>query len=269
MLIDDPASTQDQTQVPAGETVQQPQADDVPEKYKGKSVKDIISMHENAERELGRSRNEIGTQRRLLDEVLGLRRATAQSSPPAPVVPVSTQQLIENPEETITQVATRVADQRVGQQGERLAHLESLVQTDNLRKKHGSYEDVLMSPDFQDWARKSPYRIGLITKAAQGSFEASDEVLSLYSEITEARKPATATTTTQTKDPNLDAARAAATVKSGGSGVNRVVDTSGQGKQRFSRKVLAQMYTNEPHRYAELADSGVLEQAYADKRIDP
>ena len=42
--------------------------DDIPEKYKGKSVKDIVRMHQEAERAIGKQGSEVGELRRIVDD---------------------------------------------------------------------------------------------------------------------------------------------------------------------------------------------------------
>lgn len=232
----------------------------LPDKYRGKSVQDVIAMHQNAESELGRSRNEIGTSRRVIDELLGLRnsnRAPEKSAQAAE--PVTPHQLAENPEGTIVQVAKRVADERFADSGERLAALESRLQVEDLTRKHGNFRETLEQPDFQEWLRGSPYRIGLIQKAAAGDYTAGDEILSLYKEV----RPKADTVVD--KGDKLSEAKQQATAKSGGSGANKVV--GGEGKKVYSRTELARLYIDNPTEYNRLSDSGELATAYSEKRV--
>ena len=43
-----------------------PQEDDIPDKYKGKSTAEIVRMHQEAEKLLGRQSSEVGELRQLL-----------------------------------------------------------------------------------------------------------------------------------------------------------------------------------------------------------
>ena len=47
---------------------QQEEVDDIPDKYKGKSVKDIVRMHQEAEKLAGRHSSEIGELRKIVDD---------------------------------------------------------------------------------------------------------------------------------------------------------------------------------------------------------
>jgi hypothetical protein len=40
---------------------------DIPDKYQGKSIKDIVQMHQEAEKLLGRQSSEVGELRRIVD----------------------------------------------------------------------------------------------------------------------------------------------------------------------------------------------------------
>ena len=45
-------------------------ASEIPEKYKGKNLEDIVRMHQEAEKLIGRQAQEVGEVRRLADELL-------------------------------------------------------------------------------------------------------------------------------------------------------------------------------------------------------
>ena len=50
---------------PEEEPVEEDTEEDIPEKYKGKSVKDIVRMHQEAERAIGKQGSEVGELRRI------------------------------------------------------------------------------------------------------------------------------------------------------------------------------------------------------------
>ena len=55
-------------------------ADDLPEKYRGKSIKDIVEMHQNLERAYGRHNNELGELRHSKQRSGSIRNQTILSS---------------------------------------------------------------------------------------------------------------------------------------------------------------------------------------------
>ena len=58
---------------------EQPLEAELPDKFKGKSVEDIVSSYENLEKELGRKGQEIGELRKLTDGILQQQLTTKQS----------------------------------------------------------------------------------------------------------------------------------------------------------------------------------------------
>jgi len=65
--IEDMEADQAQTKSPEPEAKPE---DDLPEKYKGKSVKDIIAMHQEAEKLIGKQGSEVGELRRVVDDFI-------------------------------------------------------------------------------------------------------------------------------------------------------------------------------------------------------
>ena len=47
---------------------EQPTEEDIPDKYRGKSAADLVRMHQEAERMLGRQSGEVGELRKVVDE---------------------------------------------------------------------------------------------------------------------------------------------------------------------------------------------------------
>ncbi len=155
MPLVDPVSPTDDVETQLGnETpdtqVNQSKPDDgVPEKFRGKSIADVVASYQSLESELGRARNEIGTSRRVLDELLNLRRIGEEKSRPE-AKPVTAHELAENPEETITNVAQRVADERVRQSDQRLFELETSSVCRN--SKRSIPDSVTLSRARNSWS---------------------------------------------------------------------------------------------------------------------
>ena len=53
--------------------------DDIPEQYRGKSLKEVVQMHQEVEKVMSRHSNEVGELRKIVDEYI-----TAQTPSPAP-----------------------------------------------------------------------------------------------------------------------------------------------------------------------------------------
>jgi hypothetical protein len=63
------------------EEVEQPQAEEqsLPDKYQGKSLEEVVQMHQEAEKLLGRQSSEVGELRRVVDDYI-----SSQQQPTAP-----------------------------------------------------------------------------------------------------------------------------------------------------------------------------------------
>ena len=64
--VDQAEDFESQEEVAQEETVQEEEA--LPEKYQGKSLKDLVDMHQNAEKLLGQQGSEVGELRKLVDD---------------------------------------------------------------------------------------------------------------------------------------------------------------------------------------------------------
>ena len=261
-LIVEPASEGNAPEPQVTAPVQAPE-DDLPEKYRGKSIKDIVEMHRHAESELGRKNNEIGSIRKLADELIGIRRIEAEAANTAnKPKPITADQLIDNPEETILQVARREATERTKELADRLGATEAELALARFEKKHPDYQRVMVDPDFGKWVESSPYRQQLALKAGQnGDLLAGDELFSLYAEqrlsrqdSPEAEKP----------DTGIAAAKKAGLARSGGSTAGKVVPSAGD-KPIFKRSDLMEMRIKNPDEFDRLQPQ-ILE-AYREKRV--
>lgn len=159
----------------------------LPEKFKGKSLDEVASSYSHLESELGRSRNEIGQLRRLTDELLGLRNAGARATQTTPErKPITADTLLEQPEEAIRTVAAAEAQARTKDLEARIARSETAEAVRAFEAKYPDYQSTMNDPSFVQWIQKSPFRQRMAVAAAQGSFDAADELFGLYKEVSTA-----------------------------------------------------------------------------------
>lgn len=257
---------QDQVQQdnPEGEQPAEPQEPEIPEKYRGKSVQEIIDMHVNAERELGRARNEVGTVRRLADELLGINRAQFESrreDKPEPRPKLTTDSLFEDPDRAITEVVSREAEERTRELNERLARSEAALALTAFEKKHPTFRQTMEDDAFIAWVQQSPYRMRLAQGAVHNDYVAADELFSLYEEVKgQPSAPAAAPAPS-----GAERARRDTLARPGGSPSAGVGGTS-QGKKIWSRTELIEMRIKDPQKFDALYESEILP-AYAEKRV--
>lgn len=232
--------------------------DDIPEKFRGKSMKDLVDAYKNLETELGRKNNEVGMIRKLADELIGVRaieRQTAQENQPKPT-PLTADKLLSDPEDAILGV---VREKALGQQEElasKVASLEERLLTDAFEKKHPGFQQTMVSQEFGSWLQKSDYRRRLGYRASQGDFEAADELFGLYEEYS-AAKPAA-------PEKTAPSARQSTLARSGGSSAGGVIP-SADGKKTFTRAELMDMRINRPEEFDQRQDEILA--AYREKRV--
>lgn len=250
------------TQPAAAEPVQaQSPEDDIPEKYRGKSLQDIIEMHRNAESALGRAHNEVGQVRRLADELLGINRAATarpESQTEPARKPITPDDILSDPERAVVSVAKEAADQRVNASEERLARMEYELTLARFEQKHPGFRDTMDDQGFQEWVKKSPLRQRMAYAATQGDFAAADELFSLYGESGPSSGERSEQPTQQ------DAARKATLARSGGSTASRASGNQ-SGKPVWSREKLLEMRLNNPDEFERLQPQILA--AYAEKRV--
>jgi hypothetical protein len=220
----------------------------IPDKFKGKSLEEVVAAYQELESTKGRLANEVGQLRRLTDTALGFARESraAPVNQPAQKPTTTTEDLLADPTKAVTELAKHEANERVAATEQRQANLEAQLNLERFARKHPDFESTMHSPEFQGWLQKSAYRQGLAMKAASNDFDAADELFGLYQE---SGTTAPAKETKETPDPSK-AARQATLVKRGGSsaaGVGANGDTS-KGKI-YSRSELVDMRINKPEEF--------------------
>jgi hypothetical protein len=191
---------------------------DLPEKYRGKSAKEIADWHRSLETEKGRMANELGQLRKTVDELLAASfRATNPDTKPSKKKrdPVTSDKLLTDPEAAITETAKDAVKDDMEATSDRVSKLEfDAAQRDFLRDFPDA-QTRMADQSFVDWVKASPYRLSLAAQAHQGSFLAARELFGIHNEIRDAQKAAKPE---ETKKPDpKDVANAASTVKPSGS----------------------------------------------------
>lgn len=154
--------------------------EDVPEKYKGKSLAEIAKMHEEAEKLIGRQANEVGELRKLTDEILKQQLANTQPKQEEQSTEVD---FWSDPDTYLNKKLENHPDILAAKQAQMQMKRQQASET--LHKKHPDMLEVVQSKDFQDWVAASKVRTQLYVAAdAQFDTDAADELLSTFKAIT-------------------------------------------------------------------------------------
>lgn len=226
--------------------------DEVPEKYKGKSLAEIAKMHEEAEKLIGRQANEVGELRKLTDEILKQQLANSQPKQQQEAPEVD---FWSDPDQYLNKKLENHPDILAARQAQmQMRHQQA---SETLHKKHPDMLEVVQSKDFQDWVASSKVRTQLYVAAdTQYDTEAADELLSTFKALTgkkaeEGQQQAKELTASRQKQLK------AATVDAGGGN-----ETS---RKVYRRADLIRLRMQDPARYEALADEIML--AYQEGRV--
>ena len=200
---------------------------EIPEKYKGKSLDDLINMHVNVEKVMRRQGNELGQLRGTVDAqsrlIESLKVAPAAPSQVKPPEPLTAERLLNDPEKALN----TVLEPQVQAQNTRLDRMEMTLARQDFEKQYPSYMQDVNDSDFQEWVLGSKTRSKLLVKLHQGyDYESGKELWELWSEHKNATKAAEAA--------RQGKIQAATTIK-GGSGDQPI------GKPTYSRAKLAEL----------------------------
>ena len=262
VVVEEPKETPEQTQefssiveeAPSGEQPQEVAGEtpELPDKFKGKSMEDIVSSYENLEKELGRKGQEIGELRQLTDGILQQQLTTNQNG-----TEVQTEEkpdFFDDPDKAVSKAIENHPKFR--QFEEQQAAQTAAATTQQLKTEHPDYLDVVADPKFQEWVQGSPVRTQLYVNAHNYDIDSARELIGNWKERSLINNTSEAEAAKQTKrDQALKA----------GKGVSRTSSESTAGKKIYRRADLIRLRTNDPSRYEDL--QGEILQAYADGRV--
>ena len=242
--------TEDQSQeVQAQQTeVEAPQEEDIPEKYKGKDVKEIIRMHAEAEKLIGRQGSEVGELRKIVDEFIKAQTSTRQQQPEV----AEEVDFFANPEQA---VAKAIENHPKIKQAEQAALQMKQTETLNLLKQnHPDFMQTVEDPAFQNWVTASKIRTRLFAEANAYDYESADELLSTWKERQQVAKAAV----NADKQDRERVLKAAAAVPAQGS-------DEAPSKKIYRRADIIRLMQTDPDRY-DLMQPEIMA-AYAEGRV--
>lgn len=223
--------------------------DDLPEKYKGKSAKEIARMHQEAEKALGRQGSEVGELRRLVDDFVRSQTIKQQQAP----TPEEDIDFFADPQKAIEQAIAKhpkVKEAEVVAQSLRKAEAVA-----RLKAEHPDFMDVVSNTEFQEWVGKSKVRQELLVRADQRyDADAAAELIGSFKE----RKQIVQQTVQAEKSVRSQAVKQASTGAAKGSGES-------SSKKIYRRADIIELMQRDPARYQALQPE--IMRAYAEKRV--
>ena len=230
--------------------VAQPESS-IPEKYQGKSLEDVVQMHQEAEKLLGKQSSEVGELRKVVDDYIQAQLSQQQ----APV-----QQQEEDDIDFFTDPKSAVSKAienhpKIREAEEYTQHYKKQSALAQLQAKHPDMQSILQDNNFAEWIKGSKVRTQLFVQADQQyDYDAADELFSLWKERAQVAQQ-TANVEKQARKQQL---KSASTGNARGSG-------EGQRKKVYRRADIIKLMKTDPERYQALSEE--IFKAYAEGRV--
>ena len=245
MLVDDDKEELGELEIEQQKIEQKPE---LPDKYRDKSLDEIVKMHQEAEKLIGKQAQEVGEVRKLADELikqnLGSRQQTRQEEPEV--------DFFENPQKAVQRTVDNHPDILAARQVT-LEMKRSQIQQ-RLAQEHPDFGEIAKDQDFANWVKSSPIRIKIFEQADSGyDFDSANELLSTYKQLRSVKQKQVSDDGEITRKQNLKAVG----VDVGGSGESS--------KKVYRRADLIRLKMQDPNRYDALSDE--IMAAYAEGRV--
>jgi len=219
---------------------------DLPEKFKNKSLEDIVSSYVELEKEYGRRNNEVGDLRKLTDQLLEV-KLKQEEEPSDLESEIDPNDFYTDPVKSINAAI---------ENNPRLQQLEQNIMQGNIDKARTNFESrnpdwksVMGSQEFQEWVSESPRRTKWFQEADRNfDYDSGEELLTLFKEVKGGSM-------TESKDSDA-ALKAASVVKGGPAPTTRKV---------FRRADLIKLRITNPSKYDAMQSE--IMQAYVEGRV--
>lgn len=241
---------------PEPEVKQEPE---IPEKYKGKSLDEIVRMHQEAEKLIGRQAQEVGENRKLLDQFIKQQLEQKHDAQQ----PSKAQEIdwFEDPAKAVNQAVEN--NPILKQLQEQQAQQAQAVALQMIEKAHPDFVSVANSEDFAQWVQGSKVRMQMFAQANNYDVDSALELLGTYKSLRNIKQQKVETTKAadeslkKVEEESRSKSLKAAAVQQGGTGESS--------KPVYRRADLIRLRMQEPDRYESMAED--ILQAYAEGRV--
>lgn len=245
MLIDNESEPLGELEIEEAKTT----APELPEKYRAKSLEEVVRMHQEAEKLIGKQAQEVGEVRKLADELLKQNLSSKQQRIREEEPEVD---FFENPQKAVQATIDKHPDVLAARQASQEFKRMQIQQ--KLAQDHPDFSEVVNDSEFQSWVKSSPVRLGLYAKAdGEFDYDSANELLSTFKQLRGIKAKETEKASDATRAKSMKAAQ----VDVGGSGESS--------KRVYRRADLIRLKMTDPARYETLSDE--IMQAYSEGRV--
>ena len=226
-----------------------PQEEDIPDKYKGKSTADIVRMHQEAEKLLGKQSGEVGELRSVVDNYIQTQLDTNK----APEQPEEDIDFFSDPDKAVERaIKNHPSIKQAEAVSQQYKHNAAQSQ---LQQRHPDMQAILTDGKFAEWIKGSKIRTQLFVQADQQyDAEAADELFTNWKE----RQGVVSQTVANEKDSRKTAVKNASAGNARGSG-------EAASRKVYRRSDIIKLMQDDPDRYLSLSDE--IMQAYQEGRV--
>lgn len=223
---------------------------ELPDKYKDKPVEELVRMHQEAEKLLGRQGAEVGDLRKAVDDLLKTKLDEFKGGNK-----VEDQEedfdFYDNPQEAVNRTLEK--SETIQQMKQMLAQQQQAEVLKMIENKYPDYEYTLQDQNFVEWIKSSKVRIELFQRADKYDLDAAFELLGNWKEI-----KGTVEKVKEVNEKDRKLQRKAASTGGGGSSepVSRKI---------YRRTDLVNLMRTNPRKY--MANVGEYDKAYAEGRV--
>lgn len=234
------------------ESVQEEQKEsfELPDKYKDKPVEELVRMHQEAEKLLGRQGAEVGDLRKAVDDLLKTKLDEFKGGNE-----VEDQEedfdFYENPKEAVNRTLEK--SETIQQMKQMLAQQQQAEVLKMIENKYPDYRDTLKNENFVEWIKASKVRTELLQRADKYDLDAAFELLGNWKEL-----KGTVEKVKEVNEKDRKLQRKAASTGGGGSSepVSRKI---------YRRTDLVNLMRTNPRKY--MANVEEYDRAYAEGRV--
>ena len=227
-----------------------PQEEEIPEKYQGKTTAEIVRMHQEAEKLLGRQSSEVGELRSVVDNYI---QTQLDTNTPATQEPEEDIDFFSDPDKAVERAIKNHPSIKAAEA--QTQQYKQQTEQSHLQQRHPDMQEILQDGKFVEWIKGSKIRTQLFAQAdTQYDYEAADELFTLWKE----RQQVVGQTVANEKASRKTAVKNASAGNAKGSG-------EAASRKVYRRSDIIKLMQTDPERYLSLSDE--IMQAYQEGRV--
>lgn len=231
------------------EEIQEAEEDDLPDKYRNKDIREVVRMHQEAEKLLGKQSSEVGELRKIVDDFVKT-QLEAKTSPQEIVEDID---IFDDPDRYIEQKLANHPKLKEAEEATRMMKQQEIY--NKLQANHPDFKEIIQDEKFGEWVAKSKVRTELYQRADQRfDYDSADELLTLWKERQNLVKETAEIQETDRKRQ----LKSASTGNAKGSGES-------PSRKIYRRADIIKLMQNDPKRYTQLQPE--IMAAYAEGRV--